>query len=360
MDSTDRHLPTLHTVGALLQRPPAGAKARVVNPANSYIVTSLELTIATVLVVVLGMISDAYATDEEGFTETTPNGLTIELVVIQDGKFMMGSPDNEAGRSSREGPQKSVHISAPFALGRTEVTVRQFAAFVAATGYVTAAEKTGEARVLEVKTGRLIANSGINWRHDFRGREADENLPVIRVTWHDAKAFTTWLAKETGQDYRLPSEAEFEYALRAGSTTRYWWGDGSPKRRLENLPGDRERLRDLRWPAAFRGYTDGNWGPSPVASFESNPFGLFDMGGNITEWTEDCFVGSLSDTPADGSPHNVDNCEERVLKGSAWALPPTLARSASRDGVSLSYASTLAGFRVARSMPPAIEPMAQK
>jgi len=311
------------------------------------------LAIATGMVLVLALMSDVSAAGAEEFSDMTSKGLAVEMVVIPDGEFVMGSPDDEAGRSSHEGPQKTVRIATPFALGRTEVTVKQFAAFVAATGHVTVAEKLGEAKVLDSKTGRLVAETGISWRHDFRGRDADENLPVVRVSWNDAKAFTTWLAKETGQPYRLPSETEFEYALRAGSDTRYWWGDGSPERRIENLPGGRERLRDLRWPAPFRGYTDGNWGPSEVASFEPNPFGLFDMGGNITEWTEDCYVGDLSDVPADGSPNNIANCKKRVLKGSAWALPPPLARSAFRDGAAFDYASTLAGFRVARSMPPA-------
>lgn len=343
----------------LPQREASSANALVVNPASKNTIKSLNLTIATGLIAVFGLVSDVYAADAGEFTETTPGGLTVEMVVIPDGSFVMGSPDNEAGRSSHEGPQKTIRIATPFALGRTEVTVKQFAAFVAATGYVTVAEKVGQAKVLDPKTGRLVAKPGISWRHDFRGREADENLPVIRVSWNDAKAFATWLAKETGQHYRLPSETEFEYALRAGSDTRYWWGEGSPKRRIENLPGDRERLRDLRWPAPFRGYTDGNWGPSAVASFEPNPFGLFDMGGNITEWTEDCYVGSLSNVPADGSPSNVPDCEKRVLRGSAWALPPPLARSAFRDGAAIDFVSTLAGFRVARSMPPA-KSMAQQ
>lgn len=358
MRFTVRDLFTSYPVRELLQGQPLGANARSVKPDSNNMVMPLGFAVG--MAIVLVSISDVLAAGAEQFSEITSDGLVVEMVVIPEGEFVMGSPDDEAGRSSHEGPQKTVRIAKPFALGRTEVTVKQFAAFVAATGHVTVVEKLGEAKALDSKTGRLVVQAGISWRHDFRGREADENLPVIRVSWHDAKAFAAWLAKETGQDFRLPSEAEFEYALRAGSNTRYWWGSGSPERRIENLPGGRERLRDLRWPAPFRGYTDGNWGPAEVASFEPNPFGLFDMGGNITEWTEDCYAGDLSKVSADGSPHEPATCEKRVMRGSAWALPPPFARSAFRDGVSLDYASALAGFRVARSMAPATESMAQQ
>jgi formylglycine-generating enzyme required for sulfatase activity len=259
----------------------------------------------------------------------------------------MGSAANEAGRSDREGPQVDVTFARPFAIAATEVTVGQFGEFIAATGYVTDEEKRGVGDVFNVNDGRLIKREGINWRHDFAGDEAGDDYPVIRVSWNDAAAFVTWLSEETGEAYRLPSEAEFEYALRAGSTTRYWWGERAPNRRVENLTGQREQLKKLRWPVAFRYYSDQHWGPAPVASFPPNPFGLHDMGGNTAEWVADCHTQSLSDQPTDGRAKNTGDCAMRVFRGGAWGYAPPLSRSAYRNAAQLSHSSTMLGFRVA-------------
>ena len=271
----------------------------------------------------------------------------MELVVIAAGTFRMGSPPNEAGRSKREGPQVDIVFPAPFAIALTEVTVGQFRKFVAATGYITDEEKRGVGDVFDAKDGRIVDKVGINWRHEFAGDEAQDYHPVIRVSWNDAVAFTTWLSDESGQHYRLPSEAEFEYALRAGSTTRYWWGDRTPGRRVENLTGDREQFKKLRWPVAFRYYSDNFWGPAPVGTFPANPFGLHDMGGNAAEWVADCHTQSLADQPTDGSPKTTGDCAMRVFRGGAWGYAPPLARSAYRNAAKSSHSTTMLGFRVA-------------
>lgn len=271
----------------------------------------------------------------------------IDLVIVAAGTFRMGSPPDEAGRSEREGPQVDIAFASPFAIALTEITVGQFRNFVAASGYVTDEEKRGVGDVFHSGNGRLVERNGVNWRHDFAGNEAKEDRPVIRVSWNDAAAFTAWLSDESGQPYRLPSEAEFEYALRAGSTTRYWWGQGTPGRQVENLTGDREQFRKLRWPVAFRYYTDRHWGPAPVGSFPPNPFGLHDMGGNAAEWVADCHTQSLSGQPTDGSPRTTGDCNLRVFRGGAWGYAPPLSRSAYRNAAQLSHASTMLGFRVA-------------
>ncbi len=276
--------------------------------------------------------------------------IDIRMVVVDAGNFQMGSPDNEPGRADREGPQSSISIGQPFAVSTTEITVGQFAAFVEATGYVTDAEKAGSADVFNKRNGKMDQEPDVNWRHDFLGEDADPGLPVIRVSWNDVNAFVEWLSKETGQAYRLPSEAEFEYAMRAGSTSRYWWGDASPPARLENLAGSRERIGNLRWPVAFRNYSDSFWGPAPVGSFQPNPFGLYDMGGNIAEWVADCYVESIPAKPSDGKASSDGNCDLRVFRGAAWSYAPPLSRSAYRNAAKPSSTLTTLGFRVARDV----------
>lgn len=295
------------------------------------------------------MLAAAYGgiANAEG-TVNEPIGRTdIDVVIVAAGTFKMGSPANEAGRSEREGPQIDVAFSAPFGISETEISVRQFRKFVTATGYVTDEEKKGSGDVFNGRDGRMIEKEGINWRHDFTGEDAQDNHPVIRVSWNDAAAFVAWLSDESGKTYRLPSEAEFEYALRAGSTTRYWWGDRNPTRRVENLTGDREQFKKLRWPVAFRYYSDNHWGPAPVASFSPNPFGLHDMGGNTAEWVADCHTPSLADQPIDGSAQTSGDCKMRVFKGGAWGYAPPLSRSAYRNAAPRTHASTMLGFRVA-------------
>jgi len=281
-------------------------------------------------------------------TIVVPTGTSdVDLVIVAAGVFRMGSPPNEAGRSQREGPQIDVTFVAPFALAKTEVSVGQFRKFVMATDYVTDSERRDDGEVFDSRSGRIIEKEGIDWRHDFAGNEAKDDHPVIRVSWNDAVAFTAWLSEKTGQAYRLPSEAEFEYALRAGTDSRYWWGERTPPRRVENLTGEREQYKKLRWPVAFRYYSDNHWGPAPVASFSANPFGLHDMGGNAAEWVADCNTKSLSDQPTDGSAKTNGDCTMRVFKGGAWGYAPPLSRSAYRNAAPLAHASTMLGFRVA-------------
>lgn len=275
------------------------------------------------------------------------DGIKIDMIVVEAGEFVMGSPESESGRARREGPQHKVSFAKPFAVSRTEISVEQFASFVAATGYMADAEKRGSGKVFNARNGKILDKAGVSWKHDFRGAEAVADAPVIRVSWRDAQAFVSWLSANTGRAYRLPSEAEFEYALRAGSTSRYWWGDGSPDRAVENVTGDKERLKELRWPVGFRGYTDRHWGPAPVGSFEANPFGLHDMGGNAAEWVQDCYSESLTALPGDGVAGTTGNCDMRVFRGGAWGYAPPLVRSAYRNAATEDHSSPMVGFRVA-------------
>ncbi len=274
-----------------------------------------------------------------------------DLVVIPAGTFMMGSPDGEEGRFNNEGPVHRVNFERGFAISRTEITVADYELFVNATGYRTDAERVGESRIYDPRTGRMDVQPGITWRNDYIGNQADPDLPVVHVSWNDARAYVNWLGRETGRSYRLPSEAEFEYATRAGSQMPYWWGDGSPEDDTENVTGDRDSSpTNANWNVAFRRYSDGFWGPAPVASLQANPFGLYDMSGNVMEWVEDCWHDSFVRAPDDGSSWMNPGCDRHVIKGGAWSSTPAMSRSAFRLLGNADTTDMRVGFRVARDL----------
>jgi formylglycine-generating enzyme required for sulfatase activity len=274
-----------------------------------------------------------------------------ELVVIPLGTFQMGSPDNEVDRKSNEGPRFTVRFQKGFAFSRTEITVGQFGAFVNATGYVPSANQNGSSTVYDERTGSMTAKSGVTWQSDHVGKSAQPDMPVIHVSWVDAKAYADWLSRETSETYRLPSESEFEYVLRAGSQTRYPWGDGNPTRLVGNLTGDGDRSDSRRnWINAFPDYSDGYWGPAPVRSYEANRFGIHDINGNVSEWVEDCWHDNYQRAPTDGSAWVNPGCNRRVIRGGSWASSPDQARAAFRLTASPTTTNARLGFRVAREL----------
>ncbi len=277
--------------------------------------------------------------------------LAPELVVIPEGQFMMGSSANERGRLDHEGPRHRVVLDGGLALGRFEVTVGQFRLFVEETGHRTDAERAGRAKIYDPRTRRITDQPGINWRMDYQGQRAEENLPVIHVSWRDAQAYVDWLSEKTGEPYRLPSEAEFEYALRAGSQWAYPWGADLPTEPHENLAGDGDQSpTQARWAVSFPDYADGHWGPAPVGQFPANAMGLHDMGGNVMEWTADCWHDSYVRAPADGSAWVNRGCRQHVVRGGSWASTPVLARSAHRLPMPANQSDVRVGFRVARDL----------
>ena len=278
-------------------------------------------------------------------------GLGPGMVVVPAGRFAMGSARGESGRQSSEEPRHAVRFERGFALSRTETTVGQFRAFVQATGYRNTARKSRRSMVYDERSGALVEQRRVSWGEDFAGQPAADDAPVLHVSWDDARAYAQWLAKETGAPYRLPSEAEFEYALRAGSATRYPWGDGEPSSPVENITGALDQSPNgRRWSNAFKGYGDGFWGPAPVGSFASNPFGLNDLNGNASEWVEDCWHDSYARAPRDGSAWVNPGCTERVIRGASWASSPEQARSAFRIRAPADTVSARVGFRVARDL----------
>jgi formylglycine-generating enzyme required for sulfatase activity len=274
-----------------------------------------------------------------------------ESVVVLAGSFMMGSTEFDQGRVENEIPQHRVTFRRGFAIGQREVSVAEFRIFINKTGYRPDSERFKSSTVYDQYSGRLMDKKDIDWEMDYEGNPANANDPVIHVSWNDATAYAKWLANGTGKPYRLPSEAEFEYALRAGTTTKYWWGNGSPSKLVENLTGDGDSSRGRRrWTVAFANYSDNYWGPAPVASFTPNPFGLYDIGGNVGEWVRDCWHDSYVRAPLDGSAWINPGCEERVIRGGYWASSPENTRSPYRLFAKQDYRDARTGFRIARDL----------
>ncbi len=270
-----------------------------------------------------------------------------QLIVVPRGS--LGSPALDSARAgpSAQNSSKRLEFPVPFTLSETEITVGQFRAFVEATDYVTDAEKAGQSMVFDEVAGATKMQRGVNWKSDFQGRKAKSTLPVVHVSWNDAVAYTRWLSEQSGETYRLPTSAEFEYALRGGTQSTFWWGDEAPDSTVENLTGDRDRLNNLRWPEAFERYGDGHWGPAPVSEFQANAFQLFDLGGNVSEWVSDCHQGDANDGAANSSS---EGCSLRAVRGASWATPPNEASSDYRAAAKASMASCLVGFRVVKEL----------
>ena len=288
-----------------------------------------------------------------------------EMVVAPAGSFMMGSPSSEKGRFDHEGPQHEVVIREPFAVGVYEVTRGEFARFVSVSGYPEG-DSCWDYDFLHPFGGQPV--SGRNWGNPGYGQT--DGHPVVCVSGEDAKAYARWLSRETGKEYRLLSEAEWEYAARGGSVTARYWGEGEGGQCRHANGADREAKdwadREIggNWEDSYRSLlgrmascNDGHSHTAPVGSYEANGFGLHDVLGNVWEWVEDC-VNDGSDreadgyrgAPSDGSAWVSGDCSRRVLRGGSWILPPTLLRSAFRAGFSTRVRVFFVGFRVARTL----------
>ncbi len=246
-----------------------------------------------------------------------------EVVVVPAGEFLMGSEDGQKD----ERPVHRVTIER-FAMSAHEITKGQFAQFVQATGFKTQAEINSDKGCWIIGSGW---QAGTSWRNP--GIEQDDGHPVVCVSWDDAQAYVKWLRKKTGKKYRLPSEAEWEYAARAGSTTHYPWGDEIGRNKA-NCDGC-----GSQWDTK---------GTAPVGSFAANAFGLFDTVGNVREWVEDCLHGSYEGTPDDGSVWiSGGDCNIRVLCGSSWY---SRGRSANRYWDNRDFRFDTYGFRIAQDL----------
>nr|VFJ61661.1 MAG: Formylglycine-generating enzyme, required for sulfatase activity, contains SUMF1/FGE domain [Candidatus Kentron sp. FW] len=264
------------------------------------------------------------------------------MVAISGGCFRMGSPDSEKGRESDE-RQHRVCVD-DFSLARYEVTVAEFRRFVRVSGYRTDAEKGKGCRTYDGDSWDY--RDWASWKKPGKGQSNGDRDPVRCVSWNDAQAYMDWLNRETGGEYRLPTEAEQEYAIRAGTTTRYFWGDNEDAAcRYANVhDAASKRKYGFSW-TAFS-CDDGHADVAPVGSFRANGFGLYDMTGNVWEWS--C---SLYEENYDGSENSCtykENDGGRALRGGAWVFEPRWLRSADRFWGSPNAASYFIGFRLAR------------
>ena len=262
-----------------------------------------------------------------------------EMVVVPAGNFEMGSPDDEPERESSgtESPRHKVTIAQPFAVARHAVTRGQFAAFVTATGH----ETGGGAYVW--KGDKWANDPKASWRAP--GFFQDDSHPVVCISWDDAKAYAAWLARETGRSYRLLSEAEREYVTRAGTQTPFWWGSSITPAQANYNGGF----------VYEGGGSKGVWRKStmPVDSFQANPWGLYNVLGNLWEWCEDVWHDNYSGAPVDGSAWlRGGDPTRRVVRGGSWAYYPQNLRAAARIWVSSVVRVIYIGFRLARTLNP--------
>ena len=271
-----------------------------------------------------------------------------EMVVVRAGEFMMGSSKSEIDAGSaadNEGPQRKISIAQPLGVGRFEVTRDQFETFVRSSGY-----KVGD-KCWSLEDNEPRERADRSFRNP--GYPQDGVHPAVCVSWDDATAYVNWLSTTTGKSYRLLSEAQWEYAARAGmvgsdavaGADACTFGNGADQTAREaKLPGN--------W--TYLACADGYSHTAPVGSFKPNAFGLYDLMGNVWEWVEDCYSRNLTEIPADGGARTNSDCRERAVRGGAWSSPARMLRATVRAKAPAGARFDDVGFRVVRTL--AIEP----
>ena len=270
-----------------------------------------------------------------------------KFVTIPPGDFQMGSPLSEHDRFDNETPHRVLTRS--FEIAATPVTVDQFARFVHETGYQTTAEKEGWAYgAWNARANRWDKLRGASWRHPGFPQPQRDDHPVVDVTWFDAVAYCLWLSANEHRSYRLPTEAEWESACRAGTVTAYPWGD-DPACVRGHANGCDASAKDLFNLFPPFDWSDGYRYTSPVAHFKPNAWGLYDMIGNTLEWCSDYFAKYPTGDVID--PTGPSRGKQRVLRGGAFVYGPKHCRSAFRGRNDPDFRNFYIGFRVVRELP---------
>ncbi|HKR15022.1 MAG TPA: SUMF1/EgtB/PvdO family nonheme iron enzyme [Pyrinomonadaceae bacterium] len=278
-----------------------------------------------------------------------PSGIT--LVLVPAGQFRMGSPENELDRGSGERQHLRL-IRKPFYMGETEVTVAQFRRFINATRYLTDAERGTEegghhkGAFATVADGERDWSEVANWQNpypNFKEYCLGDDHPVVQVSWNDAKRFVDHFGLQ------LPTEAQWEYAMRAGTTTRFFWGDGEADGKgYGNIKDLASKKRFSRWVQSFP-FDDGSTFVNVAGSYKPNPWKLHDMVGNVQEWCQDQYVREY---PPDGSDETaIENGVGRVMRGGSWFDAPDAQRSAKRFAFAPQGRRDFIGFRVVMKVP---------
>ena len=282
-------------------------------------------------------------------TETRAVGETLQdcpvcpmLVVIPGGRFTMGFDGGEPERY--EGPLRQITISEPFAAGQFEVTVAQYRAFVERTGH------RSESGCFVWDGQNAYFGETLSWRDPGFGRPPADDEPVVCVSWTDAKAYAAWLSEHTGEPYRLLSEAEWEYAARAGSPERYAWGSGAAEGcRWANMFDRSAAAANIESPLTATACEDGFARIASVGSLEPNAFKLYDTTGNVWEWVEDCYLMPYPPGPTDGNAYlGPAGCDRRGVRGGSWITGGGRQTVTFRGRDPEDRKSQIFGFRVAR------------
>jgi len=272
-----------------------------------------------------------------------------EMTVVPDGFVMMGSARTEVGHEDSERPRHRVGISRPFALGRFEVTRAQFEEFLRATGHDTGDEECYTVRNFGNPGGWLRPAGTLKGSFSYPGFVQDSFHPATCVSWNDVSKYAAWLSKLTGKSYRLATEAEWEYAARAGNTNRFYFGEGEKQLCTYGNVGDLSAKREFPDLTPVE-CEDGYIFTAPVGRFQPNAFGLFDMHGNVSEWVADCWHDDYDNAPTDGSAWTTAPCEHRVVRGGSWLDNWHDLRIAKRQAVLPYFRVHIYGFRVARTL----------
>jgi len=273
------------------------------------------------------------------------------IIHIDGGTFLMGTAaedrltDPRTGKpATNDGPQHEVTVP-PFSIAQHEVTVAQFAAFIDATNY----EPVGKCMEFS-KPGGFVISDEFSW--DKPGFPQTANEPVGCVSYYDAEAYAAWLASVTGENYRLPTEAEWEYAARAGSTGPYFWGNqetlACDYANVRSSGADTISKRQIKADANGFPCDDGYTHTSPVASFKPNALGMHDVQGNVWEWVSDCNHKTYEGAPNDGSAWTEENCQFGVIRGGSYLNLVERSSVTVRAGRPRSGAASNMGFRVAK------------
>ncbi|WNJ19793.1 formylglycine-generating enzyme family protein [Pontibacter sp. G13] len=279
------------------------------------------------------------------FNRQQPAG---EMAAVKGGSYWMG----EQKKFGTDHQVHQVHVE-PFMMGRYEVTVGQFAEFVQVSGYLTDADRGGGSHVCR-ESGEWELKEAVNWKHDSQGNprpKSEYHHPVIHVSWNDAVAYCRWLSRASGESYRLPTEAEWEYAARnRGKRLEYAWGTGMPAGKDGGNVADETAKRKFDDWQIFQGFDDGHVFTAPVGSFPPNALGLYDLTGNVWEWCADWYDSHYYQKSPTYDPKGATDGPERVMRGGSWYNKPNYARVTFREKSSPSNRSDAIGFRVAKSI----------
>lgn len=281
------------------------------------------------------------------------NSLKMRFVYIPPGEFLMGGSDSDKNARANELPQHPVRISRGFYIGAYEVTVGEFRAFVKATGHKTAAEEKGSSGFDSDTKTFQYNRRGFNWKNV--GWKQSKDHPVVNVNWHDADAFCKWLSKKEGRTYRLPTEAEWEYACRAGTKGRFITGDSiEDLQQIANVQdkslfmlnprfSNSEHSTYLKKPVPWN---DHHPFAAPVGRFKANDFRLHDTLGNVAEWCNDWYAKDYYQSSPKVDPTGPTEGKGRVIRGGAFLHQPQHCRVTSRIAGTPSYQNYVIGFRV--------------